>query len=112
MAERAATNGARATECSASLCEAEARHRTGGHTRSANSIKRVLHDLSTGAPSGIYWPGIWWLAWRVFVAVGKHEAARQALATGLGWLQDLALPQVPPEFRGSFLQCTLINPNC
>ena len=109
VAERAAASGARATESSAWLCEAEAWHRAGEHTRSANSTTRVLDDLLAFVPSGIFWPGVRWLAWRVFGAVGNHEAAQQALASGLGWVQDHALQQVPPEFRGSFLQCNPIN---
>ena len=83
VAERVAASGARATQCSASLCDAEASHRAGEHTRSAILTIRAVDDLLAYVLGEIFWPGVWWLAWRVFGAVGNQEAAQQALASGL-----------------------------
>lgn len=60
--------------------------------------------LDAVLPADLYIGEAWWLAAQVFDANGDGDDALMALARGAAWVRRIALPQVPDEFRDSFLQ--------
>ena len=55
-------------------------------------------------PADLYFGHAWWLAAQVFEASGDGDQALMALAHGAQWVRRVALPNVPEEFRDSFMQ--------
>ena len=60
-------------------------------------------------PADLYLGHAWWLAAQVFEASGDGDQALMALAHGAQWVRRVALPNVPEEFRDSFMQRNPIN---
>ena len=56
----------------------------------------------------MYTPEKDWIAHQVLDAVDP-AAARAALGAGKAWIVETALPQVPAEFRDSFLRRNPLN---
>jgi DNA-binding SARP family transcriptional activator len=80
----------RAVECGDAVVAA-------GHAAEAITLARQFW------PIGISVPELMWSIYRGFEAVGDIDGAREALGRGVQFIEELALPNVPPEFRESFL---------
>lgn len=51
----------------------------------------------------------WWVMHRAMTAVGRIEAASEALRRAADWIDATAQAHVPPEFRDSFTQRVAVN---
>jgi len=82
-----------------------ARHllRNGDAQSSAADLHELLPHLDTVRPADMYFPEAWWIAFEVFEANQEPAAATAALKRGYDWIHEVALPNVPDEFRDSFL---------
>ncbi len=82
-----------------------ARHllRSGDAAASAADLHQLLPHLDTVRPADMYFPEAWWIAFEVFEANHEAAAATAALKRGYDWIHDVALPNVPDEFRDGFL---------
>ena len=89
----------------ARLCEAEAAAARGLKAQVMTAAQDALHWLAQGyAPDASLYRGEFFLRlWRALLAAGHAETAARALHLGGAWLQDKALPHVPPPFIESFL---------
>ena len=88
----------------AELLRAFALHRAGRSAQAATALRRLLPKLADVQPADMYLPDAWWGAVQVFRACEAVDDAAMALAQGLAWVHQRALPHVPAAFRESFLQ--------
>ena len=88
----------------AELLRAFALHRAGRSAQAAIELRRLLPRLAQVQPADMYLPDAWWGAVQVYRACQAHDDAAMALAQGLAWVHQRALPHVPEVFRDSFLQ--------
>ena len=88
----------------AELLRAFALHRAGRSAQAATALRRLLPKLADVQPADMYLPDAWWGAVQVFRACQAVDDAAMALAQGLAWVHQRALPHVPAAFRDSFLQ--------
>ena len=88
----------------AELLRAFALHRAGRSAQAATQLRRLLPRLAKIQPADMYLPDAWWGAVQVFNACQAQDDAAMALAQGLAWVHQRALPHVPDAFRDSFLQ--------
>jgi DNA-binding SARP family transcriptional activator len=51
----------------------------------------------------------WLILHRAFAAAGERVAASEALAAGVAWVLNVALPNVPDQFRESFMHRNAVN---
>jgi DNA-binding SARP family transcriptional activator len=86
------------------------------HLLRANDVPAAVEAIrSVGpvdgavSPWDMYLPEAWWIAFRVFEAAGDEQAALDALRTAVDWINERALPQVPDEFKDSFLNRNPVN---
>jgi len=88
-----------------------ARHmlRNGDAQTSAAELHEVLPHLDTVRPADMYFPEAWWIAFEVFEANHETAAGTAALKRGFDWIHETALPNVPDEFRDSFLDRNPVN---
>jgi tetratricopeptide (TPR) repeat protein len=82
---------------------------TGDAQSAATAMRTCLAELTRRQPFYFYLPELWWIAAQAFTAVGDEAAARSAIGQGVDWIGRIALPQVPAEFRDSFLARNPIN---
>lgn len=83
---------------------------TGQPALAAEAATRVMALFDDGiAPDALYRPEAWWTAHRAFAAAGREADAARALADGLRWVREVALPHVPPAFLDSFLHRNAVN---
>ena len=87
----------------ACLLHAHAQSRAGHTAEAAAAISEVVARMSLVPPADMYRGEAWWLAAQVFDAAGDSAQALLALAQGTDWVRRVALPNVPDEFRDSFL---------
>ncbi len=74
------------------------------------SLARQFLLLLEGCNSlGIYPPELWRIAAQAFGAIGDATASRRALEHARDWIHGAALPNVPEEFRDSFLTRNATN---
>ena len=66
-------------------------------------LRELFPRLDGAQPADMYLPEAWWIAVQVFDACGASEDAMLALAHGIRWIRQVALPHVPEAFRDSFL---------
>jgi tetratricopeptide (TPR) repeat protein len=88
----------------ARLLRAHALCRIGKIEEAATAMRELVPLLSTVQPADLYFGQAWWLAAQVFEASGDGDQALMALAHGAQWVRRVALPNVPEEFRDSFMQ--------
>ena len=93
----------------ARLLRAHALSRIGQTDAAATAMRELVPQLSTLQPADLYLGHAWWLAAQVFEASGDGDEALMALAHGAQWVRRVALPNVPEEFRDSFMQRNPIN---
>jgi hypothetical protein len=60
-------------------------------------------------PWDMYLPEAWWIGFQIFDAAEQPSAALAALRSAVAWINDNALPEVPPEFQDGFLNRNAIN---
>jgi DNA-binding SARP family transcriptional activator len=80
--------------------------RAGDAVRDAAPLMREIRE------HGEFWlyaPEYWWGFHRAFEAAGDAPAAREALTLGRDWILKTALPNVPADFRDSFLHRNPLN---
>jgi tetratricopeptide (TPR) repeat protein len=87
----------------ARLLRAHALSRAGATDSAAQAMRELVPQLATLQPADLYLAEAWWLAAQVFEASGDSDQALMALAHGAQWIRRVALPEVPDEFRDSFL---------
>ncbi|MEP7301010.1 MAG: AAA family ATPase [Caldimonas sp.] len=87
----------------ARLLGAHALSRAGDTASAALAMREPVARLAAVQPSDLYMGLAWWLAAQVFEASGDGDQALLALARGAEWVRRVALPNVPAEFRESFL---------
>ena len=93
----------------AGLRRAHALHRAQRSAEAAVQLRELLPRLDRVRPADMYLPEAWWIAVQVFDACGAGDEAVMALAQSARWIHQVALPQVPDEFRASFLQRNATN---
>ena len=87
----------------ASLLRAHAQSRAGHTAEAAAAMRELVAKMPHMPPADLYRGEAWWLAAQVFDAAGDSAQALLALAQGTDWVRRVALPNVPEEFRDSFL---------
>ena len=88
----------------ARLLRAFAQSRAGEHAAAASAMREAVAEMAATPPVDMYRGQAWWLAAQVFDANGDSTDALRALAQGADWVRHVVLPEVPEEFRDSFLQ--------
>ena len=87
----------------ARLLHAHAQSRAGHTVEAAAAMRELVTEMAGVPPADLYRGQAWWLAAQVFDAAGDSAQALLALAQGADWVRRVALPNVPEEFRDSFL---------
>ena len=93
----------------ARLLRAHAESRAGQTDNAATAMRELVVQIAQVQPADLYLGQAWWLASQVFEANGDSDQALMALAQGALWVRRTALPEVPDEFRDSFLQRNPVN---
>jgi DNA-binding SARP family transcriptional activator/predicted ATPase len=76
----------------------------GRHDEACSAAAQVLRLLAQDhAPEAMYRGEAYQHAWKALAAAGREAEATAALHAGVAWVQQRALPQVPPEFVDGFL---------
>jgi DNA-binding SARP family transcriptional activator len=98
-----------AVERCALAYETEALQRAGDVRAAAARARELAHVFDGWEPNSIYPPEAWLIAAQALAAAGDARAADAAAARGRAWVRDTALPNVPDEFRDSFLNRNPVN---
>jgi len=106
MAEESEYHGIAAK---ARLLRAKHLLRAGEAALAAACLRERPAHLDGVRPADTYAAEAWWIAHEVFAAVGDGEAAADAIQRGVDWIQRTALPNVPDEFKDSFLNRNPVN---
>jgi hypothetical protein len=93
----------------ARLLHAQALCRAGQTDAAAHAMRELMPRIEQVQPADLYLGEAWWIAAQVFEASHDGDQALLALAHGAQWVRRVALPQVPDEFRDSFLQRNATN---
>ncbi|MEP7138724.1 MAG: AAA family ATPase [Caldimonas sp.] len=91
------------------LAELDAPVLTGLGAPAIAEVDELVERLPGCRPADTYFGEAWWSASRAFDALGRGDAADEALRAGFEWVAGRALPEVPPEFRDSFLNRNPVN---
>ena len=75
----------------------------GRAAEAAAETRAVIADMDGVQPADLYLGDAWWLAVQAFEASGDRDDALMALSRGARWIRRVALPNVPGEYRDSFL---------
>ncbi|MCA3217930.1 MAG: AAA family ATPase [Burkholderiales bacterium] len=89
--------------------QAEAATVLGRGETAVRAIERALALSPQHVPEGLYEAALWLGAVRAYRAAGRGDEADAALRSGSEWIMFKALPNVPPEFRDSFLNRNPVN---
>jgi len=87
----------------AALLRTRALHEGEAHDEALAQLRAVMPAIGRLQPADMYLPDAWWIAMQVFDASGLTDEAMSALAAGVRWIRQVALPHVPEAFRESFL---------
>jgi len=95
----------------ATAMRVDALRRAGEFKTAADEALCLADVLSTRPVVGMYAPECWWIIFQALDASGEiHlDRALDALRRGVDWIQQIALPNVPTEFRDSFLNRNPVN---
>ena len=93
----------------AGLRRAQALSRAGHTHDAALAMRELVEQMAHVQPADMYVGEAWWIAAQVFDANGDGDHSLLALARGAQWVRRVALPNVPEEFRDSFLQRNPVN---
>jgi hypothetical protein len=83
--------------------------RAGEPELAAASLRDRPTQLNGVRPADAYPAEADWIAYEVFTAVDDPEGAKDALQRAVDWIEHAALPNVPDEFRDSFLSRNPVN---
>jgi hypothetical protein len=83
--------------------------RAGEAELAATCLRDLPAHLDGVRPADTYPAEEWWIAHEVFAAAGDGAVAAEALGRGVAWIQRTALPNVPDEFKDSFLNRNPVN---
>jgi hypothetical protein len=88
-----------------------ARHllRGGDPGRAASLLRAPAPHLQDVQAADTYAAEAWWIRFDVFAACDVRAAATAALAQAVDWINTTALPNVPDEFKDSFLNRNPVN---
>lgn len=88
-----------------------ARHllRAGEVQFAAASLRETPSHLAGVRAADTYAAEAGWIAYEVFAADGDGRAALEALRRAVDWIRHTAVPNVPEEFRDSFLNLNPVN---
>ena len=75
----------------------------------ATEAREALVALENCRPVDMYLPECWWIAFTALDAAGAEQDALACLRLAVAWIEQQALPNVPEEFRDSFLNRNPIN---
>lgn len=87
----------------ARLLRALAQSRARQTAAAAAAMREIVAQMSQVQPVDLYLGHAWWIAAQVFDANDDGDEALMALAHGAKWVRRVALPNVPEDFRDSFL---------
>lgn len=91
-------------EAAAWMWRARAATALGRHDAATESAQRLADLLAQDvAPEGLYRGEAYRQVWQTWAAAGHEAEAREALHRGVAWVQQQALPNVPPPFVNGFL---------
>jgi tetratricopeptide (TPR) repeat protein len=93
----------------ARLRRAQALSRAGQTHDAAVAMRGLVEQMASLQPADMYVGEAWWIAAQVFDANGDGDHSLLALARGAQWVRRVALPNVPEEFRDSFLSRNPVN---
>jgi DNA-binding SARP family transcriptional activator/tetratricopeptide (TPR) repeat protein len=93
----------------ARLLAARHRMRNADASGGAAELRQLLPRLDATRPADMYYPEAWWIAYEIFAANDEPASAMQALTRAYDWIQQAALPNVPDEYRDSFLNRNPVN---
>jgi tetratricopeptide (TPR) repeat protein len=93
----------------ARLRRAQAQSRAGQTQDAALAMRELVDQMAQLQPADLYFGEAWWIAAQVFDANGDGDHCLLALARGAQWVRRVALPNVPEEFRDSFLTRNPVN---
>lgn len=87
----------------------DALRRAGRADEAADLARQIVARFAVDPPFIRYAPEYWLIAHRALLAAGDIDGARHALDRAVGWIRDVALPNVPVEFQDGFLHRQPIN---
>lgn len=96
-------------EAKAHLLRARHLLHAGEVSLAAASLREPPAHLDGVRSADNYAAEAWWIAHEVFAADGDTRAAVEALRRAVDWIQRTALPNVPDEFKDSFLSLNPVN---
>jgi tetratricopeptide (TPR) repeat protein len=96
-------------EAKAHLLRARHLLRAGEVRLAAASMREAPAHLDGVRPADNYPADAGWTAYEVFAADGDTKAAVEALRRAVDWIERSALPNVPDEFKDSFLSFNPVN---
>lgn len=109
LRERARAIQQVALERCALAYETEALTRAGDVRAALARAKELVAVYDGWEPNGIYAPEAWLIAAQALAVGGDAQGAAAARARGVAWVREVALPNVPEEFRDSFLRRNPVN---
>ncbi len=87
----------------------DALRRAGRADEAADLARQIMARFAVGPPFIRYPPEYWLIAHQALMAAGDIDGARHALDRAVGWISEVALPNVPVEFQDGFLHRQPIN---
>ena len=97
------------TEWPLRLVACDALRRAGDVRHAAYLALELMSHCEHRAPVTFDAPEYGWVASQALREAGDDEAANRALRAAMHWIHAVALPNVPPEFRSSFLERNPVN---
>jgi tetratricopeptide (TPR) repeat protein len=83
--------------------------RDGDLQSALTEVRSVAARSGDAGPWDMYRPEAWWIEFQVLDAAGETAAALDALRAAVAWIHGNALPDMPAEFRDSFLSRNPVN---
>jgi DNA-binding SARP family transcriptional activator/tetratricopeptide (TPR) repeat protein len=97
------------TEWPLRLAACDTLRRAGDVRHAARLALELMSHCEHRAPVTFDAPEYGWVASQALREAGDDEAANRALRAAMHWIHAVALPNVPPEFRSSFLERNPVN---
>ncbi len=91
------------------LAACDALRRAGDVRHAAGLALELMSHCEHRAPVVFDAPEYGWVASQALREAGDEEGASRALRVAMHWIHTVALPNVPPEFRSSFLERNPVN---
>ncbi len=110
LAERLRRQERSGAEAAALVWHLRAATRLGHHDAACAAAHRVSQLLARDiAPEAMYRGEAYLHCWQTWAAAGQEAEAHAALQAGVAWVQQRALPHVPPAFVDAFLHRQPVN---